>query len=328
MTFAYPAFLYGLIVIPLLAARYLFISDNDTPDLKTSSIAQFENKTLIKPILRHGLFVFRCIAIGSLIIALARPQSSSSWIEESIEGIDIIISMDISSSMLAMDLSPNRLEASKNVAMDFIANRPNDRIGLVIFSGESFTQCPLTSDHAVLINLFNDIKTGIIEDGTAIGLGLATSVSRLKDSDAKSKVIILLTDGENNRGSVTPLTAADIAAAFDIRVYTIGVGTTGKAKSPVARRRDGTLIYEMMDVKIDEKTLQEISAHTDGKYFRATDNSKLAEIYEQIDALEKTKIQENNYKSTKEEYFPFAVCALAIFLLEILLRNTYFRSIP
>ena len=328
ITFAHPLFLYGLILIPILVFRYFYSSIKDAPDVKTSTLSYFESTNSVKANLRHSLIALRCIAIGAIFIALARPQSSSSWMEESIEGIDIVMSLDISSSMLAMDLKPNRLEASKDVAMEFISNRPNDRVGLVIFSGESFTQCPLTSDHAVLTNLFQDIKTGMIKDGTAIGLGLATAVSRLKDSDAKSKVIILLTDGVSNAGSVTPMTAADIAAAFGIRVYTIGVGTIGQAKGPVGIRPNGTYVYDMVEVNIDEETLQQISAHTDGKYFRATNNSKLKDIYEEIDLLEKTKIQENNFKSTKEEYFPLAIIALAAFLLEAVLKNTYFKSIP
>jgi len=254
-----------------------------------------------------------------------RPQSSSSWQDVKTEGIDIVIAMDISGSMLARDFDPDRLEASKNVAAEFIRNRPNDRIGLVVYSGESFTQCPLTTDHDKLINLFDELKNGMIKDGTAIGMGLANAVNRLKDSDAKSKVVILLTDGENNVGSIPPITAAEIAATFGVKVYTIGVGTKGQAPMPVSdmfgRRR-----YQMMDVNIDEETLEEIADLTGGSYFRATDEKSLAQIYAQIDNMEKTIIEETQYEKKYEEFFPLALAALGLLLLEVLLRRTLFTN--
>jgi Ca-activated chloride channel family protein len=242
------------------------------------------------------------------------------------EGIDIVISLDISSSMLARDFSPNRLDAAKNVATEFISGREYDRIGLVVFSGESFTQCPLTTDHAVLLNLFRDIESGMIEDGTAIGLGLATAVSRLKESDAKSRVVILLTDGENNRGEIAPITAAEIAKTFGVRVYTIGVGTIGTAPYPV-QTPFGTQIRDV-EVKIDEETLQEIADLTDGKYFRATNNEKLVEIYEEIDKLERSKIDVKEFSRKSEEYHRYAFAALLLALVGMFLKVTVFRGIP
>jgi Ca-activated chloride channel family protein len=257
-----------------------------------------------------------------------RPQSRSSFKDVKTEGIDIVIALDISSSMLAKDFKPNRLEAAEELAIKFIDSRPNDRIGLVIFSGESFTQCPLTSDHAVIKNLFSGIKLGMLADGTAIGNGLATSVSRIKDSQAKSKVVILLTDGVNNQGSVAPITAAEIAKAYGIRVYTIGLGTTGKALSFAGIYPDGSYAYEYMDVVIDEKTMTEIADMTGGKYFRATDNDKLKDVYKEIDRLEKTIFEEKNYTNKSEHFLPFAITAALLLLIEFLLRNTILKSIP
>ena len=261
-----------------------------------------------------------------LIFALARPQSSNKLQKSTTEGIDIMISLDISTSMLAMDFKPNRMEAAKEVAINFIQGRPNDRIGLVIFAAESFTQCPLTIDHAVLINLFRDIRTGMLEDGTAIGDGLATAVNRIKDSDSKSKVIILLSDGENNRGQIAPLTAAEIARTFGVRVYTIGVGTIGTAPFPI-----NTVFGQQvqnMEVKIDEAMLKEIATLTGGHYFRATDKNKLEEIYKEIDAMEKTKTEIQEYTKKGEEFLIFALLAFIFLLSEILLRNTVLRTIP
>jgi Ca-activated chloride channel family protein len=234
--------------------------------------------------------------------------------------------MDISGSMLAQDLKPDRLEASKNVAMDFISKRINDRVGLVIFAGESFTQCPLTTDHNVLINLFQDVKSGMVDDGTAIGMGLATAVNRLKDSEAISKVIILLTDGVNNSGMVPPLTAAEIAEKFGIRVYTIGVGTEGFAPYPF--QTPFGIQYQEVEVKIDEKTLQDIATLTDGKYFRATNNNSLKEIYKDIDALEKSKIEVTEFHKRSEEFLPFALWALGLLFLGFILQITYLKQIP
>ena len=278
-----------------------------------------------KHYLAHMPFVLRLVAISALIIALARPQSSDNWSETSTEGIDIMISLDVSTSMLAQDFDPNRLNAARKLASEFIAGRPHDRMGLVIFAGESFTQCPLTTDHAVLLNMFQEVKAGLLDDGTAIGLGLGTAVTRLKDSDSKSKVIILLTDGVNNTGEITPQTAADLAALEHIRVYTIGVGTQGKAKYPI--QTPFGIDYQMIDVEIDEGVLQDIAQKTGGQYFRATDNERLKEIYHEIDQLEKTKMRSKEFSRKHEEYFLFALAALIAILLEVLLRNTLLRSV-
>ena len=325
--FAYPYFFYLLILLVPIIAWYIFKQNKIQSTLKISSFDGFsEVPTSIKYYLRHLLFALKIATAVFLIIVLARPQSTDSWKNITTEGIDIVMALDISTSMLAQDLKPDRLEAAKDVAQDFIRERPNDRIGLVVFAGESFTQCPLTTDHNVLVNLFKDIKTGMIEDGTAMGLGLANAVNRLKESEAKSKVIILLTDGVNNSGSIPPLTAAEIAKTFDIRVYTIGVGTLGKAPYPV-QTPFGVQMQDM-DVKIDEETLQSIAENTDGKYFRATDNDDLKDIYAQIDKLEKSKIDVKEFRKKNEEYLPYALAALGLFLLEILLRYTYLRKNP
>jgi len=261
-----------------------------------------------------------------IIVAIARPQSTLNWKNEESEGIDIVLALDVSSSMLARDFEPDRLEAAKDLAIQFIAGRRNDRIGLVVFSGESFTQCPLTTDHSVLINLFKDVKSGIIEDGTAIGMGLANAVSRLKDSDAKSKVIILLTDGVNNQGAIAPATAADLAQTFGIRVYTIGVGTEGVAPYPMNTPFGVQL--RNMPVEIDEDVLTEIAQKTGGEYFRATDNEKLKQIYEQIDKLEKSKIEVKEFSQRNEEFLMFVMIAAFLLLTEMVLKNTILRQIP
>jgi Ca-activated chloride channel family protein len=260
-----------------------------------------------------------------LVVALARPQSTNSWENSTTEGIDIMMSLDISSSMLALDLKPDRLQAAKEVAASFIAGRPTDNIGLVVFAGESFTQCPLTTDHAVLLNLLKDVECGMILDGTAIGHGIATAVSRLKDSQAKSKVIILLTDGTNNRGEIAPVTAAEIAKSFGIRVYTIAVGTKGEALYPDPYHPGG---YVTMPVEIDEQTLTQIAQITGGQYFRATNNKSLKSIYEEIDQMEKTKISVQTYNKKTEEFALFAMGALLFLLLEMLLKYTLLKKIP
>jgi Ca-activated chloride channel family protein len=272
------------------------------------------------------MYFLRLLALIALIFALARPQTSLSRQDITVEGIDLVIALDISGSMMAMDFKPDRLEASKEVAAEFIDGRPNDRIGLVVFSGESFTQCPMTIDHSVLKNLFADLKSGMIEDGTALGDGLATAVSRLKESQAVSKVIILLTDGVNNMGSIDPLSAAEIAKLYGIRIYTIGVGTTGMAPYPV--QTPFGMTTQNMEVKIDEPLLKEISRMTDGRYFRATSNAKLREIYQEIDKLEKSKIDVTEFKRKKDEYIPLVLFALALIVLEGLLRYTVVRNIP
>ena len=266
--FAYPGFFWLFMIIPGMIGWYIWREQKLYGSLSVSAITGFSMPVKSKlPKFRHLGIILRSLAIAALILALARPQSSLSWQNSTTEGIDIMIASDISGSMLAEDFQPNRLEAGKNIAIDFIRNRPDDRIGLVIFSGESFTQCPLTIDHDVLINLYADVKYGMIDDGTAIGMGLATAVNRLKGSEAKSKVIILLTDGSNNMGSIPPLTAAEIAKVFNIRVYTIGIGTKGKAMTPDGIMPDGTYHYSLQDVQIDEDLLGQIASMTGGKYF-------------------------------------------------------------
>jgi len=327
ITFNNPGFLYFLFINVILIAWYIYKDRDAQATIQVSSFNNLETKKRsFKIYLRHILFAFRILVISLLIIIIARPQSTKEWQEESTEGIDIILALDISGSMLAQDFKPNRLEASKDVAMEFISGRTDDRIGLVIFSGESFTQCPVTTDHPVLINLFNEIESGMIEDGTAIGLGLATAVNRLRESDAKSKVIILLTDGVNNRGDIDPITAAEIAKRMNVRVYTIGVGTRGKAPYPVQTIFGVQMQY--VDVEIDEDILSKIAQMTGGMYFRATDNRKLSEIYEEIDQLEKTKIDVKEFSKKEEKYLGLSFIAALLLLLEILFRNTLFRNIP
>jgi Ca-activated chloride channel family protein len=322
--FASPLSLWLLALVPVMIALYLFRQKNVTASVRLSSL-QFKDSLGLswRVVLRHILFAFRVLAVIFIIIVLARPQSSDRWQDSTTEGIDIIMAMDISGSMLARDFKPDRLEASKNVATEFISGRPYDRIGLVIFSGESFTQCPLTSDHAVLINLMREMESGMIEDGTAIGLGLATAVNRIKDSEAVSKVIILLTDGVNNRGSIAPLTAAEIASTMGIRVYTVGVGTRGVAPYPV-QTAAGTR-YQNMPVEIDEDVLREIASMTDGKYFRATNNESLMEIYKEIDKLEKSRIDVQEYNVKNEEYLPWAMAALLMIFIELILGKSLLR---
>ena len=324
-TFANPEYLYLLFLIPIFWFVYIFNLRDKNTFLILSSIKRLNTKTW-KSWGRHIVFFIKTLAISLLIIAFARPQSTSSWQNAITEGIDIILAMDISGSMLAQDLTPNRLEASKKVAMDFISGRPNDRIGLVIFSGESFTQCPLTTDHKVLKGLFNDVKSGMIDDGTAIGMGLATSINRLKDSKTKSKVIILLTDGVNNQGSIAPMTAAEIAQEFKMRVYTIGVGTKGYAPYPF-NTPFGNIVYQDVEVKIDEKTLQDIANATNGKYFRATSNKALQEIYKEIDKLERSKIEIKEFHKKKEEFLPFAALGMIFLILSFILNNTLFKTV-
>jgi Ca-activated chloride channel homolog len=326
ITFAEPYFLFLLAIIPAMVAFYAMKQHKATASLRMPGLQQFEKVgTTFRNYLRHILFGFRTLAITLLIIVLARPQLTDKFQNVSTEGIDIVLALDISGSMLARDFRPDRLEASKNVATEFISGRPYDRIGLVVFSGESFTQCPLTTDHAVLINLLREIQSGMIEDGTAIGNGLATAVNRIKDSEAKSRVIILLTDGVNNRGEIAPATAADIAKTYGIRVYTIGVGTMGVAPYPV--QTPYGIQYQDMQVEIDEAILKEIAGTTGGKYFRATDNDKLLQVYKEIDKLEKSKIDVRQFSRKEEKYFIPAVIAVCLFLLELIIRNTVFRSL-
>ena len=277
-----------------------------------------------KRIIRLPLFL-RIIASIFIIFALSRPQSTNNWQENTTEGIDVIMAIDISGSMLAEDLKPNRLEAAKNVAIDFISNRSNDRIGLVVFSGESFTQCPLTTDQTVLVNLFKDIKSGMVDDGTALGMGIATSVNRLKESDAKSKVIVLVTDGVNNSGEIAPLTAAELCKSFGIRIYTIGIGTLGLAPYPF--QTPFGIQYQDVEVKIDEKTLQDIAMITKGKFFRATNNSSLKKIYDEIDLLEKSKIKVTEFSKKKEEFRLFLYVPFLLLIVSYILENTILKRL-
>lgn len=327
ISFKNPDFFYLFLLLIPMIAWYIWKQKNADASIQFSSDMGFAKiPKSLKYYLRHSVFALVILSMGMLIFALARPQSSNSWQNVTTEGIDIVIALDISSSMLAMDFQPNRLEAAKSVATQFISGRPNDKIGLVVFSGESFTQCPLTTDHATVINLFKNIESGMIEDGTAIGNGLATAVSRLKESTAISKVVILLTDGENNRGEIAPVTAAELAKTFGIRVYTVGVGTIGTAPYPL-QTPFGVQIRDV-EVKIDEVTLGKIAQTTEGKYFRATNNNKLAEIYQEIDKLEKSKIDVKEYSKREEEYLRYALAGALLLLLSIFLKTTVFRSIP
>jgi len=326
--FAYPAFFYGLILIPLMVAWYIWRGRKGTAPLTISGFENLDERMGSSRIwMRHILALMRLVIVTLLIVVLARPQSSNQWEQVTSEGIDIVLCMDVSGSMQAMDFRPNRLEASKDVGIEFVNARPNDRFGLVVFAGESFTQCPMTTDRAVVVNFLKDVDFGVIEDGTAIGMGLATAVNRVKDSKAKSKVIILLTDGVNNRGDVGPVTAAEIAADFGIRVYTIGVGSKGNAPIPV-QDMFGRTVTRNMPVEIDEEVLKEIAQTTGGTYFRATDNNKLREIYQEIDQMEKTRLDVKQYSRKKEEYFPYLLAAMLLLLLEVLLRHTVFKTIP
>ncbi len=327
ISFFNPGFLYLLFLLIPAIAWYILKNKSDRAGMKISALDGFINVPYTyKHYLQHIIFGFRILAVALLIIALARPQSVDKWEDISTEGIDIIISLDISSSMLARDFKPDRLEASKELATEFISGRSDDRMGLVVFSGESFTQCPLTTDHAVVINMMRDIQTGIIEDGTAIGMGLATAINRLKDSKAKSKVIILMTDGVNNMGEIAPVTAAEIAQSFNIRVYTIGVGSRGMAPYPVQTPYGRQ--YRNMKVEIDEEVLKDIAEITDGKYFRATDNYQLKQIYQEIDKLEKSKIDVKEFRKKSEEYLLFVIIAGLLLFIEVLVSNTLLKSLP
>jgi Ca-activated chloride channel homolog len=324
--FAQPAFLFLLVIVPLMIGFYLLKQQRAIASLRVSGLQPFEKSgKTFRHYLRHLLFGFRTTAVGLFVIVLARPQATDNFQDVSTEGIDIILTLDISGSMLSRDFKPDRLEASKNIATEFITGRPYDRMGLVVFSGESFTQCPLTTDHAVLINLLREIKCGMIEDGTAIGEGLATAVNRIKDSEAKSKVIILLTDGVNNRGIIAPVTAAEIAKTFGIRVYTIGVGTQGVAPYPV--QTPYGVQYQDMPVEIDEAILKEIAGMTDGKYFRATDNESLAKVYAEIDKLEKSRMDVRQFKLKEEKFLLPALIAFCLILLETIFRNTLLKNL-
>ncbi|GAB5564822.1 MAG: VWA domain-containing protein [Winogradskyella sp.] len=317
-----------LLLLPIAVIWYVLKHSRQTAELKISSIKGFKATSSFWSKFRHILFALRLIALALLITALARPRTVDvSTKTKTTRGIDIVMAIDVSASMLAKDLRPNRLEALKNVAADFINGRPNDRIGLVEYAGEAYTKTPITTDKSIVQRSLRDIKYNtIIEGGTAIGMGLATSVNRLKDSRAKSKVIILLTDGVNNSGFIDPKIASELAVEYGIKVYTIGLGTNGMALSPIGFNANGSFRYGRQQVEIDEKLLEEIADATGGKYFRATNNKKLAEIYKEINKLEKTEIEEKKYYNYDEKYRPFILFAGLLLLIELLLRNTIFRS--
>ncbi len=326
LEFLNPGFLWLLLLIPILAVWYYFIKDRDNANLKIASTQGFKGGNIwakLKPI----LYLLRLLAISALIIALARPRNVEvSKKTKTTRGIDIVMAIDVSASMLAKDLKPNRLEALKQVAIKFVNKRPNDRIGIVVYAGESFTQTPITSDKAIVKNTIRKIKWGQINDGTAIGMGLGSAVNRLKDSKAKSKVIILLTDGVNNTGFVDPKTATELAKELSIKVYTIGLGTNGTALFPVAKDLYGKLIFRNAPVEIDEVLLKYIAKETGGKYFRATGNRKLEAIYDEINKLEKTKIEEFKYYNYEEKYRSLVILAGILILIEMLLKFTVYRS--
>ena len=323
---ANPEFLWLLLLIPLVAIWYFFVKNKDTARLQIASTQGFAQQSILAK-LKPLLYILRLIALSVLIVALARPRDVKvSKKTKTTRGIDIVMAIDVSASMLAKDLRPNRLEALKKVAIDFVNKRPNDRIGIVEYAGESFTKTPITSDKRIIISTIRKLQWGDLEGGTAIGMGLGSAVNRLKDSKAKSKVIILLTDGVNNSGFVDPKTATELAKELKIKVYTIGLGTNGMAPFPVAKGLNGQLIFRNAPVEIDEKLLKFIASQTEGKYFRATNNAKLASIYDEINKLEKTKIEELKYTNYQERYRPLVLLAGLLVLLEMLLRFTIFRS--
>ena len=332
MTFANPEYLILLFLLMPYVAWYLLCHLKQSPSISVSTAAPFihAHKSLRQRLI-HLPFLCRLACFALAIVALARPQTTDNWSTKNIEGIDIMLCMDVSTSMQAEDLKPNRIEAAKQVAVEFINGRPNDNIGLTLFACESYTQCPMTVDHAVLLNLLNGMRVdmaerGLISDGTAIGMGIANAVTRLKDSKAKSKVIILLTDGTNNCGQISPNTAADIAKSFGIRVYTIGVGSNGTAPYPFTVA--GQTVYQNIPVEIDSKTLTAIAAKTDGEFYRAGNTGRLREVYHQIDQLEKTKMNVKKYSKRYEAFFPFLLLSLIFLGMDVLLRETLLRRIP
>ena len=332
MTFLYPAFFFLLLLCIPLVLWYILTRRHEEPALRMASIAPLRNiSSNLTALLVHLPFLLRLSIFVLVVFILARPQTKMPLSEREVQGIDIMIAMDISQSMLTEDLSPNRIEAAKQVAYEFIQGRPNDNIGLTIFAGEAFTQCPMTVDHASLLNLLRNVRTdiaarGLIQDGTAIGMGLANAITRLKNSKTKSKVIILLTDGSNNMGDISPMTAAQIAQSMGIRVYTIAVGTNKVAPYPMPV--GGTIQYVNIPVDIDTKTLSDIAATTEGNFYRATNTKELKRIYQDIDKLEKTKMNVKKFSKHYEAYQPFAIAAIISLLLEILLRNTVLRRLP
>ena len=328
ITFLNPEFFWLFLLIPVVIAWLLWTKNEQIATLKISSIAGFKGAESYSTKLKPLLNVFRVLALCSLIVAMARPRTVDvSSRTKTTKGIDIVMAIDVSGSMLAKDLKPNRMEALKRVAADFVEERPNDRIGLVVYASEAYTKTPVTSDKAVILNAISSIKYDtVLQDGTGIGMGLATAVNRLKDSKAKSKVIILLTDGVNNAGFIEPETASDIAKQYGIKVYTVGIGTNGMAMFPYKIAPNGTFLFQMMKVEIDEQLMKSIARKTDGKYFRATSNSKLAEIYASINKLETTEIEELKFYDYDEKFRPFIWFAGFLLLLEVGLRNTVFKS--
>lgn len=328
MYFEYPDLLWLLIIPGLLVLHYVYKEiAGRHPHLRVSSAKPWlQHRNVAMNIVRHVPFVLRIFALSMIIVALARPRSSESMEKIDTEGIDIVFAMDVSTSMLARDFTPDRISASKDIAIQFISQRPSDRMGIVVFAGESFTQCPLTTDRATLINMMKEVTTDLIADGTGIGDGLATAIARMKDSDAKSRVVILLTDGVNNSGSIAPLTAAEIAKTYGVRVYTIGVGANGTAPYPVMTPWD--IKYQNVQVEIDEKLLSEIASSTGGRYFRATDNTKLAEIYSEINKMEKARTTVDSFPVYKELFGTYALLALLALLLELILNWFVIRRLP
>ena len=328
MYFEYPGLLWLLVIPAVLVVHYIYLElAQRHPHLRVSSSVPWTvTGTSFMAVLRHLPFLLRTFALVMIVIAIARPRSSTEMERIDTEGIDIVLAMDVSTSMLARDLTPDRINASKDIAIEFISQRPSDRMGIVVFAGESFTQCPLTTDRATLINLMKEIQTDLIEDGTAIGNGLATAVARMKDSDAKSRVVILLTDGVNNRGEISPQMAAEIAKTYGIRVYTIGVGKEGMAPYPVMT--PWGVEVQNVKVEIDEKLLAEIAESTGGRYFRATDNTKLAEIYSEINKMEKARTTVDSFPVYKELFGLYALLALLALLLEVFIDRFVLRRLP
>ncbi len=328
MFFEYPRLLWLLVILLLLVLHYIFVELSERrPHLRVStSVPWTAGRRSFMSVLRHVPFVLRIFALAMIVVAIARPRSSEEMERVDTEGIDIVLAMDVSTSMLARDLTPDRISASKDIAIEFIAQRPTDRMGIVVFAGESFTQCPLTTDRATLINLMKEVQTDLIEDGTAIGNGLATAVARMKDSDAKSRVVILLTDGVNNRGEISPQMAAEIAKTYGVRVYTIGVGKEGMAPYPVMT--PWGVEVQNVKVEIDEALLSEIAESTGGRYFRATDNTKLSEIYSEINKMEKARTTVDSFPVYKELYGRFALLALLAILLELVFNWFVIRRLP
>lgn len=327
MLFANPKCFWLLLILLPYIVWYIRNHRNVHASIGLSTLAPFKGASTYKVFLQHAMFGVRCLLIATLIVILARPQIRDSWSSARTEGTDIVMALDISTSMLARDFKPDRFEAAKEIAAKFVSGRESDNMGLVIFAGESFTAVPMTTDRRLLANYISDMRMGMLQDGTAIGDGLATAINRIKEGKAKSKSIILLTDGSNNTGNVAPLTAAEIAKKLGIKVYTIGIGTNGNAPYP-AENEFGRLTFVNMPVVIDEATLKSIASTTGGKYFRATGNAVLSQIFHEIDALEKSQIDVRNFSHAEDNYLPWAILALLLFVFELVMRNTLLRNIP